>query len=113
MLCLIKPVFSVIPPSPPVEVPSGFDLGHTVFTVGVISLGAFGVAESTAADGVDGDEEEEDDNVEDRELVPVSSDRFEDSSFAGIALIAEHVWGVVPPVTVGVLCHRRRQHIVA
>ena len=60
-----------------------------IFAVGIICLGAFGVLESTAANAVNSNEEDEHDNVKDRELVPVSANVFQYSGLARIALVAK------------------------
>lgn len=87
------------------EIPSGADFGHVVLAMRVIGLGTFGVSESAAADGVDANEQNKHDYVENRELVPIVSHTFEHTGFARVALVAKKVRGVVPPVAVRVLGH--------
>lgn len=66
----------------PVVVPSGSDFGHAVFAVRVIGFSSLGVLESAATNTIDSNEEDEHDNVENRELVPVPCNVFENTSFA-------------------------------
>lgn len=98
----------------PVKIPSGSDLGHLIFAVGVVGLGPLGVLESAAADAVDADEEDEDDDVENGELAPVPTDVLEDAGPAGVAVVAELGGGVAPPHAVGVLrAHHLRAPVAA
>ncbi|RZS04093.1 hypothetical protein BHM03_00034380 [Ensete ventricosum] len=58
-------------PKIPALVPEGVSFGHAARAIGILEFRTPGVAESTAADGVNGDEEDENDDIEDAELVPV------------------------------------------
>lgn len=69
-------------------IPSGSDFSHPVFAIRVIGFSSFGVSESTAANGIDSNEEDKHDNVKNRELVPIPSDIFKNTSFARITLVA-------------------------
>jgi len=59
------------------------------------------VPESTASNGVDDDEENEEDDVDYCHLLPVILDVGEDSSLAGLTVIAEDRWIVLPCIAVG------------
>jgi hypothetical protein len=95
----------------PVVVPAWIDLGHAVYPVRVVGDGAASVPESAAATGADADERDEDDDNEHGDLVPVLAHVLHDAGLAGVALVAEDVWGVVPLVAVVVL--RRHGHASA
>jgi GNAT superfamily N-acetyltransferase len=95
----------------PVVVPAWIDLGHAVYPVRVVGDGAASVPEGAAATGADADERDEDDDHEHGDLVPVLAHVLHDAGLAGVALVAEDVWGVVPLVAVVVL--RRHGHASA
>lgn len=78
------------------EIPSGVNLGHPVVAIRIIGFSPPGVLESTAANGVDADEDDEHDNVKHRELVPIPSNVFKHTCLARIALVAQHA-GVIAP----------------
>ena len=91
--------------SVPEVIPSWIHLWHAVGGV----LGTAGIAKSTAAAGVDGDEHNEDDGVEDGDVVPASPHLLQHSGLARVALVAQDAGGVVPPVAV-LLVLRLRLH---
>lgn len=64
-----------------------------------------GVLEGAAADGVEQYEQQEDDHVEERDLVPHPPHVLEHARFAGVAVVAQHCRRVVPLVAVRVLRH--------
>lgn len=90
-------------------IPSGFDFAHPVLTIGVTSFGSFSVLESAAANRIDANEKHKHDNVKNRELVPVLPHVLQHPCLAGIALVAQQVWRIVPLVAILVLgcccCH--------
>ena len=87
----------------PVVVPAWVYLGHLVYPVWVLGQRAASVSEGAAATGADADESGEHDDIEDRDLVPVLADLLHHTGLARVALIAEDVWGIVPPVAVLIL----------
>ena len=98
----------------PIVVPSWSNFGHSVVTIRVVGFGPLGVTEGTAADGVNTDEEDDNDDVEDGELMPVPSNVLKDTRLTRVAFVAQQVTGIVPPVAVGILSHHRprRHHVV-
>jgi len=74
-----------------------------VYPVWVLGQRAASVSEGAAATGADADESGEHDDIEDRDLVPVLADLLHHTGLARVALIAEDVWGIVPPVAVLIL----------
>lgn len=67
------------------------------------------VPEGTAAHGVDDDEEDQEDDVNNRHFLPVTLDVVEKASLAGLAVVAEHFWVIGPQgaVRVVVVCGAR------
>lgn len=100
---LIKLTSSVVPPSPPVEIPSGSDFRHTVLAMRVIGYSPLCVLKSTTTNRVNANEEDEHDNVKNRYLLPISSHIFKNSSFARVAFIAQQIRVIIPTVTIRVL----------
>ena len=87
----------------PVVVPAWVYLGHAVYPIWVLGHGAASVSEGAAPTGADADEGDEHDDVEDGDLVPVLADLLHYASLARVALVAEDVRGIVPPIAVLVL----------
>lgn len=73
----------------PVIVPTGTDFGHAVLVGRMIRMsGVASVVEGATSGGVDGDEEDEDQNVDHRQFSPVKTNLLENTSLARIALVA-------------------------
>ena len=87
----------------PVVVPAWVYLGHVVYPVWVLRRGAASISEGAARTGADADEGDKHDDVENRDFVPVLADLLHHASLARVALVAEDVRGIVPPVAVLIL----------
>jgi hypothetical protein len=67
MRLLVKLLFLFVPPSPPVIVPTRTDSGHAVIIRWMVRMSCVAsVVEGAATSGVDRDEEDEDENVDNR-----------------------------------------------
>jgi len=79
----------------------------------IISLSSSCVSEGTTTDGINPYEKHKNDNVKNRDVVPVSSDVFQHTSLARVAVVAEECGGVVPLVAIGILQHCNTFLVVA
>ena len=89
----------------PIVIPSGFNFGHAVYSMRIISLSPSGIPESAKGNGIYAYEEHKNDNVKNRDVVPAPSNVFEHTSLARVAIVAKQSGGVVPTVAVRILCH--------
>jgi len=89
----------------PIVIPSGFNFGHAVMTMWIISLSSSCVSEGTTPNGINPYEKHKNNNVKNRDVVPVPSDVFQHTSLARVAIVAKESGGVVPTVAIGILCH--------
>lgn len=65
--------------------------------------GSGSVTEGAASAGVEEDEKQEEDDVEDGDVVPVATQLLQHAGLARVAPVAQHAGGVAPPVAVGLL----------
>lgn len=89
----------------PIVIPSGFNFGHAVYSMRIISLSPSGIPESAKGNGIYAYEEHKHDNVKNRDVVPVPSNVFEHTSLARVAVVAKQSWGVIPTVAIRVWGH--------
>lgn len=87
----------------PIVIPSGFNFGHAVVTMWIISLSSSGVSESTTGNGINPYEKDKNDNVKNRDVVPVPSNVFQHTGHARLAIVAKQSGGVVPTVAIRIL----------
>jgi len=71
----------------PIVIPSGFNFGHAVVTVRIISLSSSCVSESTTGNGINPYEKNKNDNVKNRDVVPVPSHVFQHTTHARLAIV--------------------------
>ena len=72
----------------PVEVPSGADFSHAVMTIRVIGISPTGILEGTTTDAVNANEQNEHNNVQDREFMPIPSNSLQHTCLTRITFVA-------------------------
>lgn len=85
----VKLLFLLMPPSPPVVVPTRTDFSHAIIIRRMIRMCCVAsVVEGAATCSIDSDEEDKDQNVNHRQLSPVKTDLLKNTSFTSITLVA-------------------------